>query len=854
MKKIFEDLKNWFAADDGPAAPYEAIQHDPMDPPFAGLSNFLNFAAFDPKTLLFKLDTQNGKKPEQLGVGFVIEVNPILGADDDTMQRLSSLIALLPENANLQLQMFGTPDIRQFLHAYENIQASRPESDPRRPVFQKLALRRTKVWAKGSREVLFKGTTVRLRNLRCILAVVVPSASFDNRHSIDQVVSLKERMATSLQSSNMFARHWNANDLLRWVSMLLNPYRMFVDQDTTIEPSWDEHALLRDQLIEPHTTMKVLDNGNGIRFDSKEESHILRCYSVKDYPIHFHLAGMGALIGDAIQPNLNYTSPFLISMNLYKPAYDSKKNSIQLQAARATQMAESQMGKILPDLKKRKENLDICMASYLDAGGLVMLFHQVLLWEKADLIDLAESHAESIWKTRGFSIYRDQYLQLPSLLTALPLSLDKNIVKYSNGKKRWTTKTATNAVAFAPVIGEWSGNGPPVIGLIGTRGQAMGIDVFTNPAGGYNAAIVGGTGSGKSFLVNDLVRSYLGYDSQVWIIDVGRSYEKFCQIIGGQYIEFSETSNIVIAPFELVTDIDEDVQLLKLIFSLMCSPSAELTAYQNAALEKIILDLWVEKGNRASVDDLQDWLLKATVSGTKDRDYEITRLGDQLFPFTSKGTYGKFFNGTTTLNFTDDLVVLELEELQSKPELQQVIMQLIIYRIMQAMYLSRNRRKIAIIDEAWALLGGSKSTAKFIEEGYRRVRKYKGSFMTATQSINDYYASAAAKATLTNSHFIFHLRANEDSINALEEHKPFPVSEGTLQRIRSLSKTDNYSEVYVYTSMGTGVGRLISDPFNVLVSSSKAEDFEAVRNYTKQGMDTEQAVERVLLDRGVSGE
>lgn len=66
--------------------------------------------------------------------------------------------------------------------------------------------------------------------------------------------------------------------------------------------------------------------------------------------------------------------------------------------------------------------------------------------------------------------------------------------------------------------------------------------------------------------------------------------------------------------------------------------------------------------------------------------------------------------------------MLELEELSAKKDLQAVVMFLLMYKITQEMYLTRNQIKICIIDEAWSLLG-SGSSGEFIESGYRRARE-----------------------------------------------------------------------------------------------------------------------------------
>jgi conjugal transfer ATP-binding protein TraC len=63
-----------------------------------------------------------------------------------------------------------------------------------------------------------------------------------------------------------------------------------------------------------------------------------------------------------------------------------------------------------------------------------------------------------------------------------------------------------------------------------------------------------------------------------------------------------------------------------------------------------------------------------------------------------------------------------------------------------------------------------------------------------------------------------------------------------------------YSEVFVHAGqMGHGIGRVMLDPFSLLLVSSKAEDFEAVRAHRESGLPVAQAIEAVLRDRGLPG-
>jgi conjugal transfer ATP-binding protein TraC len=433
---------------------------------------------------------------------------------------------------------------------------------------------------------------------------------------------------------------------------------------------------------------------------------------------------------------------------------------------------------------------------------------------------------------------------------------------------RCTTKTVYNAANMMPTLGEHTGVGLPVVTLFGRRGQAMSIDVFSNPSGNYNGICVGASGSGKSFLLNEITQRVLATGGKVWIIDVGRSYEKLCKMISGQYIEFTPDSKINLNPFSMITNLDEDMQLLKPMIGQMIAPTEALGDYELAQVEINIRQLWEEHGANTSLTMLAERLKKACYQGgsreafgveeevkAENCDPRIRDLGVQLFPYTTEGAYGRFFDGPANINFESDFVVLELEELKSMKDLQSVVMLLIMYKIMQEMYQGdRKQRKMVVIDEAWDLMSGGQS-GKFIEAGYRRCRKYNGSFITGTQSVADYWSSDTSKAAFDNADWMFLLRQKAESLEQLSQSGRLVMDDGTKSMLKSITTRHGaYSEVFVRCAdMTPTIGRLFVDPFSQLVGSSKADDFEAVREYVASGKTTAQAVEKVLADRGVEG-
>lgn len=370
--------------------------------------------------------------------------------------------------------------------------------------------------------------------------------------------------------------------------------------------------------------------------------------------------------------------------------------------------------------------------------------------------------------------------------------------------------------------------------------------------GNYNFAVAALSGSGKSVFVNELAFRYLGAGAKVWIVDVGRSYRNLCDLIDGEFIEFSDErkNTICLNPFSMIVDINNDMEMLLPLLAQMASPREPLDNYSYSALAAATKRVWDTKGKRATITDVYDLLKTGRLSDDAEHERDLARLATSLEPYTRYGVYASYFEGEANIQFHKNFVVLELEELKSKKDLQAVVMQLMMYRITQEMYFDRSRRKLVIIDEAWDLMG-SGSSASFIEAGYRRARKYGGAFGTITQSVEDYYKNEATKAAIQNADWLFLLRQKPESIERLGKEGKLHVDEWMKRQLSSVTtEHGHYSEIFVHGPVGSGVGRLILDPFSMMLYSTRAEDFQAIKALKEQGASLVDAIDTLLAQRG----
>lgn len=833
-------------------------------------------------------------------IGFVIEARPQTGATEEMARILTSLYSGCPTGTGIQIINYASPNLILNHKAYANLRHEDDDQhgkseDIGRPVrndniYRRLARRRVAFYKRGDRKSIFRNQAFLFRNYRLIISVTIPGTG--EPQEVKDLVTLRDTFRSTLASAMFPSIEWGVEDLLKFTMEVLNPQAPLND----FSPEYDDGRLIKEQVVKNDTVCRVTEKG--LKFTDSDNHHAeIRCYSVKNYPEISTLWEMNSLIGDQLQQSLQYPCPFLMVMGVHILDYEKTKNTAQIKSARATTNSTSQMAKFLPDMAVKKKDWDIVMQSLSEGQSLVSLYHQLMLFTGSETAQSAEHAAYAVFRAKNFELANDVYMQPQSLLACLPMTLSKAF--YSDLKKagRVSTKTGDNAVHMSPMIAEWQGTSTPMVSLFGRRGQIMNLDFFDNTAGNYNVAVAAASGAGKSVLLQDVALSYLGAGAKVWIIDVGRSYEKLAKLVGGQFLEFKPDSDVRLNPFSMVLDLSEEMDVLKPLVAQMAMPNSHCDDLQKAIIEEAIRTAWAKKQNKMTITDVADaltanaerggddpdWvrnlaerlfpsvagkddspaspdeyaaLLIASMrgNGSQSKDQRILDLAKMLYPFTKNGVYGRYFEGEANIKFDKDFIVLELEELNAKKDLQSVVLLILLYAIQQEMYLTgdRSRKKLLLVDEAWDLMGAG-STGDFIKKGYRRCRKVNGCMITATQNIDDYFQNEAGSAIMANSDWVLLLRQKPEAIEQLSMSGRLSMND-TVKRLLSSVRTEHglYSEVYVYSPMGSGIGRLIIDPFSQQLYTTNANEYTAIMNRVASGMDLSDAIDDILREKGIT--
>ena len=771
---------------------------------------------------------------KSIGFGFLCQ--PLNSATEKVQERTVGMLNQeFPAKSTMQFTLFRSPDITQDLYRMIELRDGYQHDLLSSVIRERTEFlkhhTREKIVAHNERGYYDSGL---IQDTKLFVTVKVPiKDSKPTSSELSELQDLRSKVESSLQTVGLRPLPMTAVNYIRIMGTMLNWGDDASWKSNT--SSWDTDRPICEQVFDYGTDITMTKNSLQLG-----DQHV-KVLSAKKLPDLAYFGDAITYIGDISGGNSNIKENYMIVTNIFFPDPENMKSTLDRKRQFAVNQAYGPMLKFVPVLADKKEGFDVLYDSMKEGQKPISISYSMIIFAPTkERADAAAMSARNIWRETRFDLMEDRFVLLPMLINNLPLCTDRESVK---DLFRHKTMTTEQAAVLLPIFGEWKGTGTYHASLLSRNGQLMSLSLHDSNTN-KNLVIAAESGSGKSFLTNELIFSYLSEGAQVWVIDAGKSYQKLSDLLKGDFVHFEEGTGVCLNPFELVQNYEDEEDAIVSLVSAMASAKGNLSEWQVSALKQVMTDVWEEKGQKMKVDDIADRCLE------EHQDQRLKDVGMQLYPFTSRGSYGKYFAHDNNVSFQNQFTVLELDELQGRKHLRQVVLLQLIYQIQQEVFLGeRNRKKVVIVDEAWDLLKEGEVSV-FMEHAYRKFRKYGGSVVIATQSINDLYENAVGRAIAENSASMYLLGQTEETVESVKRSGRLTLSEGGFNILKTVHTVQGiYSEIFIKSKTGMGVGRLIVGDFQKLLSSTDPRDVDAIDQYVKRGLSIPDSIRAVMKDR-----
>jgi conjugal transfer ATP-binding protein TraC len=813
-------------------------------------------------------------------IGVMFVGTPTNGGNLEILNGLNNLYkSSFPKDTIIQASIISLPDIEDMLYGYRSRRHQR-NMGPDQEQVQAIADAIHDFYRQGTTTPINQSGFL-FRNFEFWFTLKIPTKELiPTQEEIDKLKGIKKRLERSL---DMFAVRAVDEAMFRRKMRVM--FNLYDESGWRKKPSFRDKCQstqpLRELCLEPGKYAEIERNGVAINNGAGETQQYIKSLSITEMPEQMVYGQMMDLMGDWMEGrSKSFSEHFMLTLNLHYSDQNKERSDI---ASKRTFINSQAKGKIVQYLDRlrfqNKDFNDVNRELDQERPAIVQYSLQMTVFGKDKLSANAfADELRAFYERKKITVVDDSHFTTPFFIASVPFGLSKEFVRFSGRFNRCTSK----ALPFlTPHMASWAGNcAYPSILLASRLGQVVNLDFFKSQTN-YNFYIAATSGAGKSFFTGYLINNMLAagqeiqpdpdspefikdYNdgSQVFVIDVGRSYEGLAeQFEDAQFLVFNKDIPYTLNPFAYIHEFDgkegQGIQCLAQL-KTMAAPSGKITDFQNSEMLTLLTELWNQKGNRSTIDDFS-----AMCIGSHHES--IKAIGIQLKPFCQDGYYGKFFApGKPPVNFNSRLVVVELEELKSDAHLQTVVLMSVIMSIQQAMYMSgTERQKLFLLDEAWEYLKGDDQTkarlsffASFLETAWRRFRKYNAAGGLITQSVMDGYSSDVGRAILDNSNWLLLLKQRNEAVDKLQSEEAYSGSEADYKMIKSVttvqpnpSVTDvAFSEVFINYEGVRQVCRLYTDRRIQLLLTTRGDEKNARQKYIDRGLSLTEAVTQMVAD------
>jgi len=778
-------------------------------------------------------------------IGYMWEICPLVYQGPKQTAALEGVLRQsFPEGTIMQFILYPDSDIDRILEDYVN-------TKPRLDEVGKQAIAKTVEFFKDGASGLKNIRQVPVRNFRGFICLKCPD-------DISEFIPTVEEM---LENTGLMPRRMDDAALLGLTDRVINNVKSSHREYTAKS---EEQIYTRDRPLRAHAVNRQTTMDFGGTFP-KIAGRYAACLTPSHIPESINPLQTNNLFGGVMgveddSAQLNFD--FLYSCNII-----FSKPQDELGTKATLTMGQSAAGSFAHQLKMRVQEFNRFRGDLAKNKTYVKVIPTLWVFgETEDKLKRSIGRAQMVWGRADAGVFKlevESILNQALYIASLPGGL-YNINDNIDLIDRHYYMTTSACARFLPVQGDYAGNGRAVSLLLGRKGQIVGVDVFAPGSTNHNFIVCAESGGGKSFYLNTMLSDYYYSGEKIRIVDLGRSYEKLCRTNNGKFIDFTLSSDDqCINPLDFIIKRDADgvvdekdlianLRAAALVFSEMVYSKSKTPMPEHES--QLIKDatVWAYNNNKRveGTDSIYEYLTnyEAITKDTADYLSENVRVAARLAycikDFTSQGPYGKFFVGKSSIRIADDdFVVIELDDIKGDPELLGVVILQMMNEITQDLYLSdRQNRRFILFEEAPSLLKDNGNAdlsrlAEMVDEGYRRARKYGGSFGLVMQSIMDtQMMGKAGQVALSNAAYKFMLSSKSNQYTQASEAKIIPYQGFALNLLTSLKNNKpNYSEVFIESPQGNGVARLVVDPFRYLINTTEAHEVAVFNRELKRG-------------------
>ncbi len=402
---------------------------------------------------------------------------------------------------------------------------------------------------------------------------------------------------------------------------------------------------------------------------------------------------------------------------------------------------------------------------------------------------------------------------------------------FSGRNVKGHTVLGSNAIHFLPFFRPAKGDRRAIASFQTRSSSLYGIDPVDSGLANYNWLVSGTSGSGKSFFVNSLLAQSTSLDPNIFIVDIGGSYNRLTQYLGGRVMSLAPGQGFEMSPFFLPphTDPIEEKMRRQHIYQIFLEmtrvdgqlPAIEIRHLLMEVLEELFsLDQVPERPVSFLIDKLDT--LKTP---------EARRLQMLLEPWGKENFFAQFLDNAKIPTFDERILTYDLKGLTDFEDLSRVV-QFIVAASLWARIRQTGTERFSwiVLDEvAFSLL---KTQPQFVDELVSTLRKHYAGAIVVVQDLEKVTSNLAGSSILQNTQSKAILQQRGNSKNYADVLSLGQVDQWAIQSLRR--KKGVYSDIFLIRDDEKTVIRHVPSPLEYWLATTAPEDNQVLSKWVEK--------------------